>query len=309
MIVDNMTIEGRREDERDTVEVQPRSEEFFSKRYTGDIVVAEKNGFSKFVNLAPFRCDLLVFPCDLSVTKVHRPGHFQGSVCHLRAAEDALFALSVTIKQLDFSMSDIPIDPDLDGELVQLLQDRHDEISSVYCPESENADIANSQLSSVSILTPPDASLEVTSEDDDDDDDDGSVDISEASQLASLFNDNQPVNGVDGLRDTGPNVDLDRAAVRATFEKGCGCKDECFGKLKLDVVFHHRLNMAEFTKDQRDILILAKLDENSYSGDTVRGGKRECQRFIYKFDGVKVCEKVWRYCYYVGKSKFQSNFV
>ncbi|XP_070576723.1 uncharacterized protein [Ptychodera flava] len=200
-------------------------------------------------------------------------------------------------------MSDIPIDPDLDGELVQLLQDRHDEISSVYCPESENADIANSQLSSVSILTPPDASLEVTSEDDDDD---GSVDISEASQLASLFNDNQQVNGVDGLRDTGPNVDLDRAAVRATFEKGCGCKDECFGKLKLDVVFHHRLNMAEFTKDQRDILILAKLDENSYSGDTVRGGKRECQRFIYKFDGVKVCEKVWRYCYYVGVTAFKN---
>ncbi|XP_070552713.1 uncharacterized protein [Ptychodera flava] len=88
--------------------------------------------------------------------------------------------------------------------------------------------------------------------------------------------------------------------------KGCGCKDECFGKLKLDVVFQHRLNMAEFTKDQRDILILAKLDENSYSGDTVRGGKRECQRFIYKFDSVRVCEKVWRYCYYVGETTFKN---
>ena len=199
-------------------------------------------------------------------------------------------------------MSDIPIDPGLDGELVQLLQDRQDEISSVYCPESENVDIGNSQLSSVSTLTPPHASLEVTSEDDDDDDDDRSADLSEASQLASLFNDHQSANGVDELRNTGPNVDLDRAAVRATFEKGCGCKDECFGKLKLDVVFYHRLNMAELTKDQRDILILAKLDENIFSGDTVRRGKRECQRFIYKFDGVKVCEKVWRYCYHVGKS-------
>ncbi|XP_070549349.1 uncharacterized protein [Ptychodera flava] len=64
--------------------------------------------------------------------------------------------------------------------------------------------------------------------------------------------------------------------------------------------------MAEFTKDQRDILILAKLDENTFSGDTVRGGKRECQRFIYKFDGVKVCEKVWRYCYYVGETAFKN---
>ena len=42
---------------------------------------------------------------------------------------------------------------------------------------------------------------------------------------------------------TARNVDLDRA-VQAMFEKSYGCKDECLGKLKRDVVFHHWLNLA-----------------------------------------------------------------
>ncbi|XP_070547238.1 uncharacterized protein [Ptychodera flava] len=93
---------------------------------------------------------------------------------------------------------------------------------------------------------------------------------------------------------------LDEATARRIMEVGCGCNRKCYQRLDFDRVHGYRLDLAEFSRQEKDILLLAKLQSMEMSGDTARGEKRSCQRFRYTFDGEEICEKAFRFVHFVG---------
>ncbi|XP_070543678.1 uncharacterized protein [Ptychodera flava] len=111
--------------------------------------------------------------------------------------------------------------------------------------------------------------------------------------------------------ESGPeNVDtldpLDEATARRIMEAGCGCNRKCYQRLDFDRVHGYRLDLAEFSRQEKDILLLAKLQSMEVSGDTARGEKRSCQRFRYTFDGQEICEKAFRFVHFVGSQSFKN---
>ena len=83
----------------------------------------------------------------------------------------------------------------------------------------------------------------------------------------------------------------------------CGCSKSCFALFenKREVIVDYRRNLAEFTKDEKEILLLSKLEEMEYRGEETRQGKRTCQRFNYSFQGIPICESDWRFIHDIGK--------
>ncbi|XP_070539002.1 uncharacterized protein [Ptychodera flava] len=99
---------------------------------------------------------------------------------------------------------------------------------------------------------------------------------------------------------------LDEATARRIMEVGCGCNRKCYQRLDFDRVHGYRLDLAEFSRQEKDILLLAKLQSMEMSGDTARGEKRSCQRFRYTFDGEEICEKAFRFVHFVGPQSFKN---
>lgn len=83
----------------------------------------------------------------------------------------------------------------------------------------------------------------------------------------------------------------------------CGCSKQCFSlfKNKRQLINDYRRNLVEFTKDQKEILLLTKLEQMEHSGEETRQGKRSCQRFNYSFQGHQICEASWRFIHDIGE--------
>ena len=83
----------------------------------------------------------------------------------------------------------------------------------------------------------------------------------------------------------------------------CGCSKNCFALFenKREVIADYRRNLAEFMKDEKEILLLSKLEEMEYRGEETRQGKRTCQRFDYSFQAIPICESGWRLIHDIGK--------
>ena len=83
----------------------------------------------------------------------------------------------------------------------------------------------------------------------------------------------------------------------------CGCSKQCFSlfKNKRQLINDYRRNLVEFTKDQKEILLLTKLEQMEHSGEETRQGKRTCQRFNYSFQGHQICEASWRFIHDIGE--------
>ena len=100
---------------------------------------------------------------------------------------------------------------------------------------------------------------------------DSDVVESSSQDLVSQFG-----NTTENDHETGSNRESE---VTEEFEVGCGCNNRCYRKISADRVYQYRLNLAEFTKTEKDILLLAKMEQMEKKGDTKRGKRRECQRF------------------------------
>ena len=83
----------------------------------------------------------------------------------------------------------------------------------------------------------------------------------------------------------------------------CGCSKQCFSLFenKRQLITDYRRNLAEFTKDEKEILLLTKLEQMEHSGEETRQGKRTCQRFNYSFQGHQICEASWRFIHDIGE--------
>ena len=92
-----------------------------------------------------------------------------------------------------------------------------------------------------------------------------------------------------------------RAQVQGIFRDGCGCEKGCFEKLNFEVTFDYRLQLAEFSREEKDILLLTKLENMEVRSENVRTRKRSRQRYRYEFQGQLICENAWRCIHDIGK--------
>lgn len=85
--------------------------------------------------------------------------------------------------------------------------------------------------------------------------------------------------------------------------KRCACSKRCFllFEQKQQLIIEYRRNLAEFTKDENDILLLTKLEHMEHSEEQTRRGKKTCQRFNYSFQGHQICESTWRFIHDIGE--------
>ncbi|XP_062614900.1 uncharacterized protein LOC134276644, partial [Saccostrea cucullata] len=100
-----------------------------------------------------------------------------------------------------------------------------------------------------------------------------------------------------------------RKYIDRIFESGCGCSGDCFGKISSfkEQAYIQILRLREYTKSERDVYILSKLEDQLITtDDNINGGKRQRQRFHYCFQGVEICESTWRSLFEIGRSEFKN---
>ena len=66
------------------------------------------------------------------------------------------------------------------------------------------------------------------------------------------------------------------------------------------MITDYQRNLAECTKDEKEILLLTQLEQMEHSGEETRQGKRTCQCFKYSFQGHQICEASWRFIQDIG---------
>jgi hypothetical protein len=88
----------------------------------------------------------------------------------------------------------------------------------------------------------------------------------------------------------------------------CNCTKKCFTKLSTfrEQAYDVSLSVCEFTKAERGIYLLSKLENLEITDSVFRGGKRERKRYRYSFQGVEICEFTWRNIYNIGRGEFKS---
>nr|XP_034309101.1 uncharacterized protein LOC117683615 [Crassostrea gigas] len=111
------------------------------------------------------------------------------------------------------------------------------------------------------------------------------------------------------VSDQSEDTNEEMGYIERTFESGCGCTEKCFLKLASfkDQAYSLILRLREYTKGERDIYILSKLEDQLITKDVgTSGGKRERQRFHYCFQGVEICVSAWRSLFELGRSEFKN---
>ena len=69
-------------------------------------------------------------------------------------------------------------------------------------------------------------------------------------------------------------------------------------------MFDYRLQLGEFSREEKEILLLSKLESIEVRLENVRTSKRSRQRFCYEFQGQVICENAWRFIHDFGKSRY-----
>ena len=181
-------------------------------------------------------------------------------------------------------MESFSLDPLIDPELREVMEDL---LESVYGEEYL------SQQSQLSVAAP------VSDEDDNSESDNDATSCDpDPSRLAREF-----IQSTNRVEDNEEDVSGEGEEEETEMPEHCGCSKRCFSLFvnKQQLITEYRQNLAEFTKDEKDILLLTKLEQMEYSGDETRQGKRTCQRFNYSFQGHQICESAWRFIHDIGE--------
>lgn len=78
------------------------------------------------------------------------------------------------------------------------------------------------------------------------------------------------------------------AEVQERLNNGCECKVSCFQGLDPEMVYKHRLNIAELTKNEQDFYVMG-IVRSALMDRSDRGAKRQRKRSSYSYHGKKVC--------------------
>lgn len=181
------------------------------------------------------------------------------------------------IQTMESFSLDSSIDPELQDVMADLLE-------SVYGEDFL------SQQSQLSIVAP-------ASDEDESDDEASSCDPSPTLLAREFIEANNCEEEKEG------DVSGEGEGEEPEIPERCGCTKRCFALFenKKDIITEYRRNLAEFTKDEKDILLLSKLEQMEHSGEETRQGKRTCQRFNYTFQGNQICESAWRFIHDIGE--------
>lgn len=78
------------------------------------------------------------------------------------------------------------------------------------------------------------------------------------------------------------------AEVELRLNNGCECKVSCFQGFDPEMVYKHRLNIAELTKNEQDFYVMG-IVRAALMDTSDRAGKRQRKRSSYSYYGKKVC--------------------
>lgn len=78
------------------------------------------------------------------------------------------------------------------------------------------------------------------------------------------------------------------AEVEKRLQNGCECKVSCFQGFSAEMVYKHRLNIAELTKNEQDFYVMG-IVRAVLMDPSDRGAKRQRKRSSYSYHGKKVC--------------------
>ena len=101
-------------------------------------------------------------------------------------------------------------------------------------------------------------------------------------------------------------VDEEEAKIAAEFDKGCGCCDRCY-QFSVSEVKDFRLNIMEFSKTERDMFLLGKLQLLIRDSSTVsharsfKPAKKRRLTATYAFDHRIVCQKAFCFLHCLGE--------
>ena len=167
-----------------------------------------------------------------------------------------------------------------------------DWFNSIGCEslESEANEYFQQYLRS-SPQTSADKEVDTDSENDTDEDyDRDCISDEQARSLAHEFcsSGNQEQSNDNQLSDN-DSVNSERQHIEKIFSSECGCQTNCFLKLRSyqEQAYELLLSIREYSKSERDIYLLSKLENLEVLSDVTRKGKRERQRFRYSFQGIE----------------------
>lgn len=84
------------------------------------------------------------------------------------------------------------------------------------------------------------------------------------------------------------SLESSSAEVAERLANGCECKISCFIGMDPEVVYKHRLNIAELTKNEQDFYLMG-IVRAALMDLSDRGAKRQRKRSTYSYQGKKVC--------------------
>lgn len=83
-------------------------------------------------------------------------------------------------------------------------------------------------------------------------------------------------------------MELSVSEVEERLNNGCECKVSCFQGLDPEVVYKHRLNIADLTKNEQDFYVMG-IVRAVLMDAREKGAKRQRKRSSYSYQGKKVC--------------------
>ena len=100
---------------------------------------------------------------------------------------------------------------------------------------------------------------------------------------------------------------IDDEEVVHEFEKGCGCRENCYEQFDVSEVSEYRLSMKELTKSERDMFLLGKLQLLIRDPGTVhharssKAMKKKRLTAEYAFDHRRICQKAFCFLHNIGE--------
>ena len=101
--------------------------------------------------------------------------------------------------------------------------------------------------------------------------------------------------------------EAEQCLTRERFQKGCGCSLNCFSDFTISEVAHARLALKALSKNERDMLLLGKLQtfyQLSKEGSSHLAPKRA--RLTYAYDSREVCEGAFCFIHGIGDFSLRS---
>jgi hypothetical protein len=178
------------------------------------------------------------------------------------------------------------VDERIDEELAELMQGLSREFLGEEC--SVSSQISESEFEIARESNDDDEEEESDNEDDEEID---------SQSIARNYVENCAADSNEECCDVGS-----RAEIEGIFRDGCSCLEK--GSKVRSCIRLYRLQLAEFSREEKDTLLLSKLEGMEVRSENQRTGKRSRQKFRYEFQGLTICENAWRFIHDIGKSKY-----